>query len=99
MTNKVESIKEETLRKTKDIPQTWTGDSRSVTQGQEWDKAKEMDFTYTNLDKFIRLSLGENANFSNAMYDGNYSLSLEEAQKLKYDFVARNLNKERFTCS
>jgi cyclopropane-fatty-acyl-phospholipid synthase len=92
MTNKLELIKEETLRETKDIPQTWTGDSRSVKQGQEWDKAKEMDFTYTNLDKFIRLSLGENANFSNAMYDGDYSLSLEEAQKRKYDFVAGNLN-------
>ena len=92
MEDKKEIIKEETLKETKNIPKTWVGNSRSVKQGQEWDKAKEMDFTYTNLDKFIRLSLGENAHFSNAMYDGDYSLSLDEAQKRKYDFVIKSLN-------
>ncbi|MFC1731132.1 SAM-dependent methyltransferase [candidate division KSB1 bacterium] len=85
-------LKEKTLKETAKIPQTWVGNSRSVKQGQEWDKAKEMDFTYTNLDKFIRLSLGENAHFSNAMYDGDYTISLDEAQKRKYDFVINNLN-------
>ncbi|MFC2100265.1 SAM-dependent methyltransferase [Bacteroidota bacterium] len=92
MADKLEIIKEETLKETKKIPKTWVGNSRSVKQGQEWDKAKEMDFTYTNLDKFVRLSLGENAHFSNAMYDGDYSLTLDEAQKRKYDFVIKSLN-------
>ncbi len=57
-----------------------------------WTKEAEMDFTYTNLDKFIRLSLGENANFSNAFYDGDYSLTLEQAQEKKYAFVTEQLN-------
>lgn len=70
----------------------WKGTSISARDGQQWDKAKEMDFTYTNLDKFICLSLGENAHFSNAMYDGDYSMSLEEAQIRKYEFVINQLN-------
>jgi cyclopropane-fatty-acyl-phospholipid synthase len=70
----------------------WIHTSKSAMEGQDWDKSKEMDFTYTNLDKFIRLSLGENAHFSNAMYNGDYSLSLDEAQKKKYDFVIESLH-------
>ena len=85
-------LSEKTKEEVKEIPKSWQGTSKSTAQGEEWDKAKEMDFTYTNLDKFIRLSLGENAHFSNAMYDGDYSLSLEEAQKRKYDFVIKSLN-------
>lgn len=69
----------------------WVGSSVSEREGQEWDKKKEMDFTYTNIDKFIRTSLGENAHFSNAMYNGDYNLSLEEAQLKKYEFVVENL--------
>lgn len=69
----------------------WSGTSLSAREGQEWDKKKEMDFTYTNLDKFIRLSLGENAHFSNAMYNGDYTLSLDEAQLRKYRFVIEQL--------
>lgn len=69
----------------------WAGTSISAREGQEWDKKKEMDFTYTNLDKFIRLSLGENAHFSNAMYNGDYTLSLDEAQLRKYRFVTEQL--------
>ena len=70
----------------------WEGSSLSEREGQQWDKAKEMDFTYTNLDKFIRLSLGENAHFSNAFYNGDYSLSLEEAQIRKYEMIVDQLN-------
>jgi cyclopropane-fatty-acyl-phospholipid synthase len=69
----------------------WSGSSISEREGQQWDKKKEMDFTYTNIDKFIRTSLGENAHFSNAMYNGDYSLSLEEAQLRKYQFVVSEL--------
>lgn len=69
----------------------WIGSSVSAREGQEWDKKKEMDFTYTNIDKFIRWSLGENATFSNAMYDGDYSLTLDEAQTRKFKFVIDQL--------
>jgi cyclopropane-fatty-acyl-phospholipid synthase len=69
----------------------WVGSSISEREGQTWDKKKEMDFTYSNIDKFIRTSLGKNAHFSNAMYNGDFTLSLEEAQKRKYDFVLDQL--------
>ncbi|MBL6448476.1 class I SAM-dependent methyltransferase [Fulvivirga sp. 29W222] len=67
----------------------------SEKDGQVWDRKMEMDFTYTSIDKFIRISLGENAHFSNAMYNGDYTLSLEEAQIRKYEFVADQLGIER----
>ncbi len=77
---------------TKDpIKEKWFGTSKSSKEGEEWDKAKEMEFTYTNLDKFIRYSLGENAHFSNAMWDGDYSITLDEAQHRKYEFVIDQL--------
>ncbi len=50
-----------------------------------------MDFTYTNIDKFIRWSLGENPIFSNAWYDGDYSLTLNQAQTRKHEFVVKQL--------
>ncbi len=56
-----------------------------------------MDFTNTNIDKFIRMSLGENAHFSNAMYLGDFSMSLEEAQLKKYEFVVENLGIKKGT--
>lgn len=70
---------------------TWHGSSVSEREGQEWNKKKEMDFTYTNIDKFIRSSLGENAIFSNAMYNGDYTMTLEEAQVKKHEFVTKAL--------
>ncbi|MEM9339470.1 MAG: class I SAM-dependent methyltransferase [Bacteroidota bacterium] len=69
----------------------WVGSSVAERDGQEWDKKKEMDFTYSNIDKFIRLSLGENAHFSNAMWNGDFNQTLEEAQQKKYDFVVKEL--------
>ena len=65
----------------------WEGSSGA----QEWDKASEMDYTYTNLDRFYRLSLGDNACFSNAWYDGDFSLSLQEAQLRKFRIIAEQL--------
>ena len=79
-----ENVKEPVIQ---EASGAWEGTS----QRNDWDKSKEMDFTYTNLDKFIRLSLGENAHFSNAMYDGDYSLTLDQAQQKKYEFVVKNL--------
>src|SRR5436305_11326723 len=49
---------------------------------------RDLDFTYSLTDRVIRLSLGELAEFSGAKYDGNFSLSLEEAQRRKHDYVA-----------
>jgi cyclopropane-fatty-acyl-phospholipid synthase len=85
-------LREKEERKQKKPSWKWKGTSISEKDGQQWNKPKEMDFTYTNLDKLIRLSLGENAHFSNAMYDGDYSMSLEEAQIRKYVFVINQLN-------
>jgi len=82
-----ETLKKETEKVTKNVSQKWEGTSLR----DDWDKEKEMDFTYTNIDKFIRLSLGETAHFSNAMYNGDYSLTLDQAQRKKYDFVCESL--------
>lgn len=78
-------------QKSETLTDKWVGSSISEREGQTWDKKKEMDFTYSNIDKFIRTSLGENAHFSNAMYNGDFSLSLDEAQQRKYDFVIDQL--------
>lgn len=51
-----------------------------------------MDYTYSTMDKIWRLSLGEMSDFSGAKYDGDFSLSLEEAQRRKHQFIALTLN-------
>jgi len=90
MSSEQQELKNEEI-KTENLSDKWLGSSVAERDGQEWSKKKEMDFTYSNIDKFIRSSLGENAHFSNAMYNGDYSLSLEEAQKRKYEFVIEQL--------
>jgi cyclopropane-fatty-acyl-phospholipid synthase len=52
---------------------------------------KDIDFTYTTLDKIFRLSIGEAADFSGAMYNGDFSMSLEKAQRKKHEFIADQL--------
>jgi cyclopropane-fatty-acyl-phospholipid synthase len=52
---------------------------------------KNIDFTYSLTDRIIRLSLGELADFSGAKYDGDFSLSLEQAQRRKHDYVAEQI--------
>jgi cyclopropane-fatty-acyl-phospholipid synthase len=47
----------------------------------------DLEFTYSIIDRIFRLSLGELADFSGAKYDGDYSLSLEEAQQRKHDYI------------
>ena len=42
---------------------------------------KDLEFTYSLIDKIFRLSLGEMADFSGAKYDGDFSLTLEQAQR------------------
>ena len=51
----------------------------------------ELEFTYSLIDRIFRLSLGELADFSGAKYDGNFSLSLEEAQRRKHEYVAEQI--------
>jgi cyclopropane-fatty-acyl-phospholipid synthase len=51
----------------------------------------DLEFTYSLVDRIFRLSLGELADFSGAKYDGDFSLSLEEAQRRKHDYVAEEI--------
>jgi len=51
----------------------------------------DLDFTYSLIDKLFRLSLGEMADFSGAKFDGDFSLTLEQAQRAKHEFVARQV--------
>jgi cyclopropane-fatty-acyl-phospholipid synthase len=48
----------------------------------------DLEFTYSLIDRVFRLSLGELADFSGAKCDGDFSLTLEEAQRRKHDYVA-----------
>ncbi|HWF25827.1 MAG TPA: class I SAM-dependent methyltransferase [Solirubrobacteraceae bacterium] len=54
----------------------------------------DLDFTYSFTDRVVRLSLGELADFSAAKYDGDFSLTLEQAQRRKHDYVAEQIGLE-----
>jgi cyclopropane-fatty-acyl-phospholipid synthase len=49
---------------------------------------RDADFTYSLTDRIIRLSLGELPDFSGAKFDGDFSLTLEQAQRRKHEYVA-----------
>jgi cyclopropane-fatty-acyl-phospholipid synthase len=51
----------------------------------------DLDFTYSLTDRVFRLSMGELADFSCAKYDGDFSLSLEEAQRRKHRYVGEQI--------
>jgi len=51
----------------------------------------DIDFTYSLTDRVFRLSMGELADFSGAKYDGDFSLSLEQAQAAKHEYVAEQI--------
>jgi cyclopropane-fatty-acyl-phospholipid synthase len=51
----------------------------------------DIEFTYSLTDRIFRLSLGELADFSGAKYDGDFSLTLEEAQRRKHLYVAEQI--------
>lgn len=53
---------------------------------------KEMDYVYSLIDRIFRLSIGETGDFSGAMYDGDFRMSLEEAQERKHRFIADQLH-------
>jgi cyclopropane-fatty-acyl-phospholipid synthase len=52
---------------------------------------RDLDFTYSLIDRIFRLSLGELADFSGAKYDGDFSLTLEQAQARKHEYVAESI--------
>jgi cyclopropane-fatty-acyl-phospholipid synthase len=52
---------------------------------------EDLEFTYSLIDRIFRLSLGELADFSGAKYDGDFSLSLEQAQRRKHEYVAEQI--------
>ena len=64
---------------------------REIRRGSAMAGRSEIDFTYSLTDRIIRLSLGELADFSGAKYDGDFSLSLEQAQRRKHEYVAEQL--------
>ena len=52
---------------------------------------QDLDFTYTTIDKIFRLSVGQTGDYSGAMYNGDFSLTLEQAQEQKHKFIADSL--------
>ncbi|HWH62578.1 MAG TPA: class I SAM-dependent methyltransferase [Ginsengibacter sp.] len=51
----------------------------------------DLDFTYTKIDEIFRLSVGEMADYSGSMFNGDFSMSIEDAQKNKHKFIADSL--------
>ncbi|MGH2930632.1 MAG: SAM-dependent methyltransferase, partial [Solirubrobacteraceae bacterium] len=51
----------------------------------------ELEFTYSLIDRIFRLSLGELADFSGAKYDGDFSISLQDAQRRKHEYIAEQI--------
>jgi cyclopropane-fatty-acyl-phospholipid synthase len=52
---------------------------------------KDIDFSYSLTDRVVRLSLGDLADFSGAKYDGDFTLTLEQAQRRKHDYIAAQI--------
>jgi cyclopropane-fatty-acyl-phospholipid synthase len=55
---------------------------------------RDIDFTYSLTDRIFRLSIGELADFSGAKYDGDFSLTLEQAQRRKHEYVGEQIGIE-----
>jgi cyclopropane-fatty-acyl-phospholipid synthase len=58
---------------------------------------KDLDAHYTIMDKIFRLSLGEKGAYSCARFDGDFSMSIEEAQLRKYQFIIDGCNIKKGT--
>ena len=52
---------------------------------------KDMDYVYPLIDRVFRLTIGESGDFSGAMYNGDFSMSLEQAQEQKHRFICEQL--------
>jgi cyclopropane-fatty-acyl-phospholipid synthase len=55
----------------------------------------EMEATYNYMDEIFRLSLGETADITCAMYNGDFTKTLEQAQRDKHDFILGALGFEK----
>ena len=53
---------------------------------------EQIEATYNYMDELWRLSLGENADITGAMYDGNFSKTLEQAQQDKHEYILEHTN-------
>ena len=51
----------------------------------------EMAETYDYMDRFFRLSIGETADITCALYDGDYAKALEQAQHDKHEYIFSTL--------
>lgn len=51
----------------------------------------DLDFTYTTIDNIFRSSFGEMADYSGARFDGDFTMTLEEGQRKKHEFIAESL--------
>lgn len=52
---------------------------------------EQIESTYNYMDELFRITYGEHGDCSGAMYDGNFSLTLEQAQKAKHDYIFESL--------
>jgi cyclopropane-fatty-acyl-phospholipid synthase len=57
--------------------------------------AEQIASTYDYMDELWRVSLGEHADITCAFFDGDYSLSLGEAQRRKYEYILSGVGFER----
>jgi len=48
---------------------------------------QQMDATYNYMDEIFRLSLGETADITCALYNGDFSKTLDQAQRDKHDYI------------
>lgn len=53
---------------------------------------QEIEETYDFMDEIFRLSFGENADLTCAMYNGDFSKTLAQAQSDKHDYILAGIN-------
>jgi cyclopropane-fatty-acyl-phospholipid synthase len=53
---------------------------------------KEIEATYDYIDEIFRACLGDHADITCAMYNGDFSLTLEQAQKAKHEYILSGIN-------
>lgn len=53
---------------------------------------EQIESTYNYMDELFRITYGEHGDCSGAMYDGDFSLTLEQAQKAKHNYILDNLH-------
>jgi cyclopropane-fatty-acyl-phospholipid synthase len=63
-----------------------------VEQGDPMATQEQITATYDFMDETYRLAYGEHADVSAAMYNGDWSLSLEEAQAYKHRHILEGIN-------